>query len=86
MSYGIELKEILDKCNLSDLERKKFEDFMDSKVIKCKEAYPDEMDLRKAIEVDPVLNQARKKIYQAGLWGNIIVLWKRCTEKNETWI
>ena len=74
MSYGIELKEILDKCNLSDLEREKFEDFMDSKVVKNKEAYPDEVDLRKAIEVDPLLDQARKKIYQAGQWGNIIAL------------
>ena len=77
MSYGIELKEILDKCNLSDLEREKFEDFMDSKVIKSKEAYPDEVDLRKAIEVDPVLDQARKKIYKAGQWGNIIALWHK---------
>lgn len=77
MIYGIELKEILDKCNLSDLEREKFEDFMDSKVVKNKEAYPDEVDLRKAIEVDPVLDQARKKIYQAGQWGNIIALWHK---------
>lgn len=77
MSYGIELKEILDKCNLSDLEREKFEDFMDSKVVKNKEAYPDEVDLRKAIEVDPLLDQARKKIYQAGQWGNIIALWHK---------
>ena len=75
MSYGIELKEILDKCNLSDLEREKFEDFMDSKVIKNKEAYPHDVDLRKAIEIDPILDQARKKIYQAGQWGNIIALW-----------
>ena len=36
MEYGMRLKEILDKCNLSDLEREKFEDFMDSKVIKNK--------------------------------------------------
>lgn len=77
MIYGIELKEILDKCNLSDLEREKFEDFMDSKVIKNKEAYPNEVDLRKAIEVDPVLDQARKKIYQAGKWENIIALWRK---------
>ena len=77
MIYGIELKEILDKCNLSDLEREKLEDFMDSKVVKNKEAYPDEVDLRKAIEVDPVLDQARKKIYQAGQWGNIIALWHK---------
>lgn len=53
MNYGIELKDILDKCNLSGIEREKFEDLMDSKVIKNKEAYPDEVDLRKAIEVDP---------------------------------
>lgn len=77
MSYGIELKEILDKCNLSDLEREKFEDFMDSKVVKNKEAYPDEVDLRKAIEVDPLLDQARKKIYQVGQWGNIIALYHK---------
>lgn len=44
MSYGIELKEILDKCNLSDIERERFEDLMDSKVIKSKETYPDEVD------------------------------------------
>ena len=77
MSYGIELKEILDKCNLSDIERERFEDFMDSKVIKNKEAYPDEVDLRKAIEKDPLLDLARKKIYQAGQWGNIIALWHK---------
>lgn len=75
MEYGMRLKEILDKCNLSDLEREKFEDFMDSKVIKNKEAYPDEVDLRKAIEVDPVLAQARKNIYQAGKWEEIVSLW-----------
>ena len=50
---------------------------MDSKVVKNKEAYPDEVDLRKAIEVDPLLDQARKKIYQAGQWGNIIALWHK---------
>ncbi len=81
MSYGIELKEILDKCYLSDLEREKFEDFMDGKVIKNKEAYPDEVDLRKVIEVDPLLDQARKKIYQAGQWGNIIALWHKMDNK-----
>lgn len=59
------------------MEREKFEDFMDSKVVKNKEAYPDEVDLRKAIEVDPLLDQARKKIYQAGQWGNIIALWHK---------
>lgn len=75
MSYGIKLKEILDKCNLSDVEREKFEDFMDGKVIKIKEAYPDEVDLRKAIEVDPLLDQAVKKIYKAKQWGKIIALW-----------
>lgn len=31
MSYGIELKEILDKCNMSDIERERFEDLMDIK-------------------------------------------------------
>lgn len=77
MIYGIELKEILDKCNLSDIERVKFEDFMDSKVIKNKEAYPNEVDLKKAIETDPLLNQVRKKIYIAGQWGNIIALWHK---------
>lgn len=34
MSYGIELKAILDKCNLSDIERERFEDFMNSKTVK----------------------------------------------------
>lgn len=77
MSYGIELNEILDKCNLSDIERKKFEDFMDGKVIKIEEAYPDKVDLIKAKEVDPLLDQASKKIYQAGQWRNIIALYHK---------
>lgn len=78
MSYGLRLKEILDKCELSEEERVKFEDFMDGKYLKNKEAYPNfEESLRQAIEKDPILNAAYKKIRFFKQWANITELaWK----------
>lgn len=75
MSYGLELKEILDKCDLSKEEREKFEDFMDARNVGRKDAYPDvERDLQRALENDPVLNEAQKKIHLCKQWANIIAL------------
>ena len=75
MEYGIKLKDILDKCNLNDSQRRAFEDFFDGKVTKYREDYPDfEKKLKNAEENNPLLAEARKKIYQARQWGNIIAL------------
>lgn len=74
MSYGIELKEILDRCNLSEEEREKFEYFMDSRVIKNEEAYPNKISLEQATANEPLLGQARRKIKESGEWGKIIKL------------
>jgi hypothetical protein len=77
MGYGKKLKEVLDKCNLSPEEREKFEDFMDGKFLKNKEAYPDfEVTLRQAVENDAVLDAAQKKIHLCKQWSNILVLVK----------
>ncbi len=76
MIYGIELKEILDKCDLSESERVAFEDYMDSKVLRNKEVYPDcEETFGKASSKNPILIRAREKIVKAGQWGQIITLW-----------
>ena len=64
MSYGEQLKEILD--------------FIDGKVFKNKESYPNfEDNLKTASEKNPLLVTARQKIKLADQWGNIIALFHR---------
>ncbi len=83
MSYGEQLKEILDKCKLSKEEREDFEDFIDGKVFKNKESYPYfEDNLKTASEKNPLLITARQKIRLADQWGNIIALFHRFSNEH----
>lgn len=83
MSYGEKLKDILDKCNLSKEEREDFEDFIDGKVFKSKESYPNVEDsLKTASEKNPLLVTARQKIRLAGQWGSIIALFHRFSNEH----
>lgn len=78
MNYGLELNKILDKCNLSEEERKAFEKFMDGKVYKDGNAYPDwTKELSELVKTDPVLDSAQKKLHQCGLWDKIIALYQK---------
>lgn len=74
-NYSHKLKEILDRCELTQEERKSFEDFMDKKVYKYTEGYEDVEDsLLIAIEKKTVLGDAQKKISGHGQWREILKL------------
>lgn len=75
MNYGLELNKILDKCNLSEEERKAFEEFMDGKVYKDGNMYPDwYKKLSELTKTDPILDSAQKKLHMNNLWDKIIAL------------
>lgn len=73
MDYIEDLEKILNQCDLTEEEKKAFEDFIDSKVFS--EGYPEEeypKDLKIACQKDSNLKNARQKIVQNYKWAEII--------------
>lgn len=83
MNYGLELNKILDKCNLSEEERNAFEKFMDGKVYKDDDSYPDwYKKLSELVKTDSILDSAQKKLHVNNLWDKIVTLYQKIEWNN----
>ena len=89
MDYKLELEKILDKCNLSEEERKALEDFTDDHLIIYwlnrpeynKEIRKDAVRPCDAIKENPVFAKAKSKAEQCGQWYEILDLCEKVTEQ-----